>query len=162
MTDIVEELASITGYLQEEIIEILGGTKTMPLRMAQNLSAYFRLTYWTLNHIHKDWFVEGLFEHGLPFLAWVNRVGCKPGEGDFEEAYEGCWSSIEEYAADYFDNSDMVYELSELPERVSKYLKVNLERLVEDIEEDCFTIEKPMMSNGVISWGDVWVFRYLS
>lgn len=92
---------------------------------------------------------RGIKEHGEPFLAWVEYFYYHEYWSDgFEEAYEGEWDDLEDYARDFVDG---VYGTDSLPKWVRWY--IDYESMARDwrLGGDIWTADAP--------GGRVFVFR---
>lgn len=72
----------------------------------------------TVSHI-----ATGLAIHGVPYAAYVSNIGSAYVDvdtfSDFEDAYQGEWSSVEDYAAELLDDA-----LDRIPEDLRPYFDV--------------------------------------
>jgi antirestriction protein len=103
-----------------------------------------------------DWIAQiarGINEHGPAFAAWAYH--CDHDEAtlnQFEDAYLGDWSSVEEYAENLLDDTGILTELDNaIPDALRPYVEVDIEGFARDLElsGDVTSVEHP---------GGVWIF----
>lgn len=96
----------------------------------------------------------GINKHGLAFAAWVDHVGERNTESieQFEDRYQGKWESVEAYAGHLLDELDAESVISDAPEWLQPYLKLDIAGFARDLEigGDIITAETPE--------GVVWVW----
>lgn len=96
---------------------------------------------------------QGLTEHGPAFAAWAAYVGPADAEGldRFDDHYQGEWASMEEYVEHYVEESEGQAYLDQVPEWLQPYVKIDIERLAQDMFIDMEVTYRP--------GGGVWVFQ---
>ena len=79
----------------------------------------------------------GISEHGQAFAAWASMLGSHEMErlDDFEEAYLGTWSSVEEYAEQLLGDLGAMTELEKIvSESLRPYVSIDIEGFARDLE----------------------------
>jgi len=91
---------------------------------------------------------SGIEEHGLAFAAFCSNFGSVASVADFEDAYQGEWDSLTEYAEDCIDSMGA---LGSLPENLRCYF--DYESFGRDLQlgGDVWTTQ----ADG----GGVWIFN---
>lgn len=96
---------------------------------------------------------QGIARHGLAFGAWASLVGGDPGAlRRFEEAYQGHWSSVVEYADEFLDDAGATQALEAIPDWLQPYVTLNSEGFARDLVlgGDIQSVEGE---------GGVWIFE---
>jgi antirestriction protein len=80
----------------------------------------------------------GLEQHGAPFGHWANLVGNSVEDLErFEEAYLGCYESIEAYGQQVADDLGLDDQLEAgIPEGLRHYVHIDYKRLGEDVSSE--------------------------
>ena len=78
---------------------------------------------------------QGIAEHGPAFAAWADIVEKDPDQlSQFEDAYQGEWASIVDYAENLVDDLGIDAELDRHFDSLRPYIKVDCEALARDME----------------------------
>ena len=78
----------------------------------------------------------GINSHGLAFAAWVARVDERSDDliEQFEDRYQGQWESVESYAEHLLEELDAERIVTEAPEWLQPYLKLDVAGFARDLE----------------------------
>lgn len=142
--------------MQDEINDMLAGSPSgSPEEFAihdyNNFGTYRVDEYDSLDWIAK--IARGINEHGPAFAAWAEHCDHDEDTLDqFEDAYLGDWSSVEEYAENLLDDTGILTELDNaVPDALRPYVDVDIEGFARDLElaRDVTSVEHP---------GGVWIF----
>lgn len=102
----------------------------------------------------------GIVEHGPAFSDFVSYIGIDDDEGieKFEERYLGTWDSLEAWAEEVLDDMGVNAEVSNLPNWVQLYVKIDVSGFARDCElgGDVVAVPIPIEETGGVG---VWVFR---
>jgi antirestriction protein len=97
---------------------------------------------------------KGLNTQGLAFGAWVAFVGEESDDSidQFDDRYQGQWESVTAYAEYMLDELDAERTITNAPEWLQPYLKLDVDGFARDLEisGDIITAETPE--------GGVWVW----
>ncbi len=103
-----------------------------------------------------SWYAQGIREHGLAFAAWIAHTGYGPEDGaDFDEAYEGEWSSVEGYVTAYLEDAGLQAGFdAAVPASLAPYARIDVDALARDLVlgGELFTATTPGGSG-------IWIFR---
>lgn len=95
----------------------------------------------------------GIEKHGLVFAAWTDHIENEDDLDAFEDAYFGCWTSLDEYGLDMLEDFGYLAEIERrLPEHLQPYVRIDAKGFAEDLAAggDIVAIENPE--------GGVWIF----
>lgn len=99
---------------------------------------------------------SGIMEYGEAFAGWVAHMGDSEDALDhdkFDEAYMGEWQSFEAMAEDWLEQYGVFKQVEDaIPESLRPYVKVDVERMAQELEADMVSVTKPDGSG-------VWIFN---
>jgi antirestriction protein len=79
----------------------------------------------------------GIAEHGEAFAAFAELAEREPDRLSlFEQLYKGEWESLDAYAAHLLEDMGVEAHLAQLPEWVQRYVTVDVQALVLELETD--------------------------
>jgi antirestriction protein len=78
---------------------------------------------------------RGINEHGEAFAAWASLDELEPERlAQFEEAYRGTWSSLEDYADNLLDDVGATQHLEQIPDWLQPYVSLDVAAFARDLE----------------------------